>query len=69
VLSRTQPEGDGLNAVLARVTDRIFRGSEVHYLVTVNGTQLAVSARQHDLVDHDEDVWLTWNVNRTLLLH
>jgi spermidine/putrescine transport system ATP-binding protein len=57
------------NAVRGRVVERIFRGSEVRYVVMVNGKRVDVAARQHELPDGVEEVWLIWDSSRTLLLN
>jgi len=65
-LSSEQPAGP--NAFPARVKDRIFRGSNVHYLIDVSGNRLAAVGRQYELPLDADNVWVSWAVDRTHVL-
>ncbi len=64
------PPAAGLpNAVAGRVTERIFRGADVNYLVEANGRAFSVAAPQRTVPDGVSDVWLTWAPENALILH
>lgn len=63
----SRPEGD-VNAVQARMKERIFRGSELHYVFESNEAKINVAARQREAGHESDEVWLSWDPQRTLLL-
>lgn len=69
VIETSTPKAAMRNAVCGRVEQRIFRGNQVHYVIGVNGIQMAATADQHLPIDVEQDVWLSWDVDRTLTLN
>jgi spermidine/putrescine transport system ATP-binding protein len=66
-LSVVEPEGD-VNKLRGTVRSRIFRGSEVRFVLDVEGTEIVAAARQHNAPEGSEQLWLGWKASRTLML-
>lgn len=67
-LHASQPPAGDVNAVRGHVAERIFRGSNVNYIVHSNGIDISVSAPQRTLRDDENDVWMTWETAHALVL-
>src|SRR5690606_7782348 len=66
-LSAEKPAHDG-NAVRGIIRERIFRGSEVRFVMEVEGADIVVAARQHNAPDGGEALWMSWHPDRTLVV-
>ncbi len=58
----------GRNSVKGKVHERVFRGTELRYVVDVGGTLVDVSTRDAEALFLPEEVWVSWDAEKMFLL-
>jgi ABC-type Fe3+/spermidine/putrescine transport system ATPase subunit len=66
-LSPEEPTNAG-NAVRGVIRERIFRGSEVRFVLRVEGEDIVVAARQHNAPEGTDALWMSWKTDRTIVV-
>lgn len=59
---------DGRNAVKGRIHERVFRGTELRYVVLVEGMRVDVSTRDPAAMSLPDEVWVSWDPEKMFLL-
>lgn len=62
-----RPEGR-VNAIRGRVHERVFRGTELRYVVAVEGMHVDVSTRDPEAMSLPEEVWVSWDPDKMFLI-
>jgi spermidine/putrescine transport system ATP-binding protein len=66
-VTASRPEA-GRNAVKGRVHERVFRGTELRYVVIVEGMRVDISVRDPDARTPPDEVWVSWDPERMFVL-
>jgi spermidine/putrescine transport system ATP-binding protein len=56
------------NAIAGRIEERIFRGTELRYVVKAGDMRVDISSRDPDATSLPDDVWVSWEPERMFLL-
>lgn len=67
-ISASAPPDGGANVLRAKLKDRIYRGNELRYVVTVDGEQVDVSTRDPAAAQLPETVWISWEPRNLFLI-